>query len=78
MLKRVLNECLDYIYYCLKVKNNMNHLLFTFKNINVKVRILVNITEKLKRYTIKMICTFTSDSIRVQKLVANGCFENVP
>ena len=55
----------------------MNHLLFTFKNINVKVRILVEITEKLKRYTIKMICIFTSDSIRVQKLVANGCFENV-
>ena len=55
----------------------MNHLLFTFKNINVKVRILVKITEKLKRDTFKMICIFTSDiSIRVQKLVANGCFEN--
>ena len=57
----------------------MNHLLFTFKiNINVKVRILVKITEKLKRYAIKMICIFTSDSIGVQKSVANGCFENVP
>ena len=56
----------------------MNHLLFTFKNINVTVRILVKITEKLKRYTFKMICIFTSDSIRVQKLVANGFFENVP
>ena len=57
----------------------MNHLLFTFKiNINVKVRILVKITEKLKWYAIKMICIFTSDSIGVQKLVANGCFENIP
>ena len=56
----------------------MNHLLFIFKNINIKVSILVKITEKLKRHTIKMICIFTSDSIRVQKLVANGCFENVP
>ena len=56
----------------------MNHLLFSFKNINVKVRILVKITEKLKRYTFKMICIFTSDGIRVQNLVVNGCFENVP
>ena len=38
---------------------------------------MVKITEKLKRYTIKMICILTL-SIRVQKLVANGCFENVP
>ena len=60
------------------MSKNMNHLLFTFKNINVKVRILVKIIEKFKRYTIIMICIFTSDSIRVQKLVANGCFENVP
>ena len=60
------------------MSKNMNHLLFTFKNINVKVRILVKITEKFKRYTIIMICIFTSDSIRVHKLVANGCFENVP
>ena len=69
----VLNECFDYKLLH-QSKINMNHLLFTFKNINVKVRILVKITEKLKRYTFKMICIFTSDS----KLVANGCFENVP
>ena len=54
----------------------MNHLLFTFKNINVKVRILVKITEKLKKVHLQN--DLYSDSIRVQKLVANGCFENVP
>ena len=39
MLKVVLNECLDNKLLPQSEKN-MNHLLFTFKNINVKVRIL--------------------------------------
>ena len=55
--------------YCLKVI-----CIFTFKNINVRVRILDNKkkkkkkkkkknAEKLKRYTFKMICIFATDSI---------------
>ena len=61
--------------YCQKV---IDHLLLIFKNTNVKVRILDKITEKLKRYTFKMICIFATDNIRVQKLAANGYFDNVP
>ena len=88
----VLNKCLN--YELLPISHMyMNHLLFTFKNINVRVRILDNKkkhkkqkkkkkknnnnnkkqkkkkkkkkkqTEKLKRYTFKMICIFATDSI---------------
>ena len=62
--------------YCLKVIY-MNHLLFTFNNINVKVKKWIKITEKLRRYTFKMICILATGSIRVQKLVVNGSFDNV-
>ena len=54
--------------YCLKVVY-MNHLLFSFKNINVKIRIL-------DCDNFEMICFFATDSICVQKLIASDCFDN--
>ena len=55
----------------------MNNLFFSFKSISDKVRQLDKNHRKLKRYTFKMICIFTTDKIMIQKLVANGCFDNV-
>ena len=62
--------------YCLKVIY-MNHLLFTFKNINDKVRIMDKNHRKVKVVHLRNDCIVATDSIRVQKLEANGCFDNV-